>query len=99
MHVVDGSGMQPEYEFDAIRLELELFSPELAEKPFIVAYNKMDLSEAYEKWISFKEHLETHDIHPFCISAMNRQGTQDIVGAAYELLQKEREKKKDVQGY
>lgn len=99
MHVVDGSAMQPEYEFDAVRLELELFSPGLADKPFIVAYNKMDLPEAYEKWVSFKEHLETRDIHPFCISAINRQGTHDIACAAYELLQKELEKKKNTQGY
>lgn len=97
MHVVDGSGSQPEYEFDAIRLELELFSPELNEKPYIVAYNKMDLPEAYEKWISFKEHLESSGIHPFCISAMNRQGTHDVVCAAYELQRKELEKKKDIQ--
>ncbi|EYU43918.1 hypothetical protein MIMGU_mgv1a022004mg, partial [Erythranthe guttata] len=35
VHIVDGSSQQPEYEFDAIRLELELFSPELSEKPYI----------------------------------------------------------------
>ncbi|XP_020271968.1 LOW QUALITY PROTEIN: probable GTP-binding protein OBGC1, chloroplastic, partial [Asparagus officinalis] len=97
VHVVDGSAMQPEYEFDAVRLELELFSPGLAEKPFIVAYNKMDLPDANEKWVSFKEHVKTRDIHPFCISAINRQGTHDIVRAAYELLQKELEKKKNTQ--
>lgn len=99
MHVVDGSALQPEYEFDAVRLELELFSPELAEKPYIVAYNKMDLPEASERWISFKEYLESHGTRPFCMSAMNRQGTHDVVCAAYELLQKEREIKKDIQGY
>ncbi|GFZ14030.1 GTP1/OBG family protein [Actinidia rufa] len=43
VHVVDGSSQQPEYEFDAVRLELELFSPEHAEKPYLVAYSKMDL--------------------------------------------------------
>ncbi|XP_008778459.1 GTP-binding protein OBGC, chloroplastic [Phoenix dactylifera] len=94
VHVVDGSGQQPEYEFDAVRLELELFSPELAEKPYIVVYNKMDLPEAYERWNLFEEHLQACGIHPFCISAMNRQGTHDVVHAAYELLQKEREARK-----
>ncbi|KAG0501119.1 hypothetical protein HPP92_001191 [Vanilla planifolia] len=58
VHVIDGSSEQPEYEFDAVRLELELFSPELSEKPYVVAYNKMDLLEAYEKWDSFKEYLQ-----------------------------------------
>ncbi|CAL9759992.1 unnamed protein product [Musa acuminata subsp. burmannicoides] len=95
VHVVDGSGLQPEYEFDAVRLELELFSPGLAEKPYIVVYNKMDLPEAYESWDSFKERLQARGIQPFCSSAMNRQGTHDIVVAAYELLREERKSKRE----
>ncbi|KAK1278925.1 hypothetical protein QJS04_geneDACA003310 [Acorus gramineus] len=86
--VVDGSGQQPDYEFDAVCLELELFSPELAEKPYIVAYNKMDLPEATEKWESFEEKLVSRGIRPFCISAANRQGTHELICAAYELLRK-----------
>ncbi|OVA11836.1 GTP binding domain [Macleaya cordata] len=99
VHVVDGSGEQPEYEFDAVRLELELFNPELSTKPFIVAYNKMDLPEAYEKWISFKENLEARGIRPFCMSAVNRQGTQEVVSAAYEVLQKKLEANKEPKGW
>ncbi|KAK1294612.1 hypothetical protein QJS10_CPA16g01467 [Acorus calamus] len=86
--VVDGSGQQPDYKFDAVCLELELFSPELAEKPYIVAYNKMDLPEATEKWESFEEKLVSRGIRPFCISAANRQGTHELICAAYELLRK-----------
>ncbi|XP_020595144.1 probable GTP-binding protein OBGC1, chloroplastic [Phalaenopsis equestris] len=93
VHVVDGSSQQPDYEFDAIRLELELFSPSLSEKPYIVAFNKMDLPEACEKWDSFKEYLQTRGIEPLCISAMHRQGTRDVVSAASALLLKEMAKK------
>lgn len=50
MHVVDGSAQQPEYEFEAVRLELELFSPSLVDKPYVVVYNKMDLPEASDRW-------------------------------------------------
>lgn len=98
MHVVDGSSQQPDYEFDAVRLELELFSPSLSEKPYIVAFNKMDLPDACEKWDSFKEYLQARGIEPFCISAMHRQGTRDVVSAASALLQKEMAKK-PVEGY
>ena len=77
--MVDGSSEQPELEFDAVRLELELFSPELAEKPFIVAYNKMDLPEAYERWPSFKERLEAGGIQTFCMSAVKREGTYQVI--------------------
>lgn len=99
MHVVDGAGQQPEYEFDAVRLELELFSPELAQKPYIVVFNKMDLTEAYESWVSFEENMKSHGIFPVCISAINRQGTQDVVCAAYELLQKLKTTKQDAEGW
>lgn len=98
IHVVDGSSQQPELEFDAVHLELELFSPELAEKPYIVAYNKMDLPEAYENWSSFKERLQARGIEPFCMSAVTGEGTHEVICAAYELLQKSKETNKELEG-
>ncbi|KAH7573611.1 hypothetical protein ACOSQ2_007673 [Xanthoceras sorbifolium] len=97
VHVIDGSSEQPEYEFDAFRLELELFNPELAEKPFIVAYNKMDLPDAYEKWPLFKERLQARGIEPFCMSAVKREGTHEVICTAYELLRKHKEAKKELE--
>jgi len=32
-----------------------MLSPELPEKTYLVASNKMDLLEAYENWLLFKE--------------------------------------------
>lgn len=88
MHIVDGSSLQPEYEFDAVRLELEMFSPELAEKPYLVVYNKMDLPETSGKWPSFREALRARGFEPFCMSAVTRNGTQEVTNAAYELVRK-----------
>lgn len=96
--MVDGSGPQPEYEFDAVRLELELFSPELAEKPYLVAYNKMDLPEAYENWPAFKEKLQARGIEPFCMSAVKREGTHEVISAAYQLLRENEEANREFQG-
>lgn len=98
VHVVDGSSQQPEFEFDAVRLELEMFSPELAEKPYVVAYNKMDLPEAYENWQLFKEKLEARGIETFCMSAVKREGTHEVICAAHKLLQKSKEANKGSQG-
>ncbi|XP_028122434.1 GTP-binding protein OBGC, chloroplastic-like isoform X1 [Camellia sinensis] len=95
VHVVDGSSQQPEYEFDAVRLELELFNPELAEKPYLVAYNKMDLLEASERWVSFKENLQARGIEPFCMSAVMREATHEVTCAAYELVRKRMEDNKE----
>lgn len=99
IHVVDGSSPQPDLEFDAVRLELKLFNPELAEKPFIVAYNKMDLPEAYENWESFKEKLQSEGITPFCMSAVKREGTHEVICAAYELWRKNKEDREEYEGY
>lgn len=95
MHVVDGSLEQPEYEFDAVCLELEMFSPEIAEKAYIVVFNKMDLPEAYEKWPSFRERLKARGIEPYCMSAVTRDGTQDVIYSAYELVRKNKEAKEE----
>ncbi|KAI4345454.1 hypothetical protein L6164_012577 [Bauhinia variegata] len=91
VHVVDGSAPQPELEFDAVRLELELFSPEIAEKPYIVAFNKMDLPEARENWPSFKERLQSLGVITFCMSAAKSEGTHEAICAAYELLRESKE--------
>ncbi|KAF8017265.1 hypothetical protein BT93_H2454 [Corymbia citriodora subsp. variegata] len=99
VHVVDGSSEQPELEFDAVRLELELFSPELAEKPYVVAFNKMDLPEAYERWPSFKERLEARGIQTFCMSAVKREGTYQVISGAYDILQKHKEAKSSFEGW
>lgn len=75
-----------------------MFSPELAEKPFLVAYNKMDLPEARENWESFRERLRADRIEPFCMSAMKREGTHEVICAAYELFRKGREAYKAKEG-
>ncbi|KAL9237679.1 hypothetical protein vseg_012199 [Gypsophila vaccaria] len=99
VHVVDGSSGQPELEFDAIRLELELFNPELSEKPYLVAFNKMDLPEASERWETFKEHLLERGVQPFCMSAITNQGTREVACAAFDLVQKIKEANKGVEGW
>lgn len=93
--MVDGSSPQPEYEYEAVRLELEMFSPELAEKPFLVAYNKMDLPDAYENWKTFRDSLRSRGIEPFCMSAVKREGTHEVICAAYELVRRKREAAKE----
>lgn len=91
VHVVDGTSQQPEYEFEAVRLELEMFNPELSEKPYLVAFNKMDIPEVSEKWAYFRDSLHSRGIEPFCMSAVKREGTHEVISAAYELVRKLKE--------
>ena len=50
IHVLDGLSSQPILDFAQINTELALFDPRLAEKPQVVAFNKMDLPEVQERW-------------------------------------------------
>lgn len=58
----------------------------------------MDLPEAYEKWPSFKERLQSRGITTFCMSAANREGTREVICAAYELLRRNKESEVEWQG-
>ncbi len=82
--------MQAVQEYEAVRLELELFNPALAYKPFVVAYNKMDIPEAAEQWLTFKETLKSQGVDAFSMSAATKEGTMDVIVAAYQLLQSQK---------
>lgn len=90
--MVDGTCEQAVQEYEAVRLELELFNPALAEKPYVVAYNKMDIQEAADRWPSFQETLQLQGVQSFCMSAATQQGTMPVVWAAYELLQNQKKR-------
>lgn len=77
---------------------MELFSPEIAEKPYIVAFNKMDLPDAYEQWPSFKESLQSRGIEVFCMSAVKGEGTHEVISTAYQLLRKSKVTKEEFKG-
>lgn len=47
----------------------------------------MDLPEARENWPTFKKKLQDQGIEPFCMSAVQREGTHEVICAAYERLQ------------
>ena len=93
---MDGTCPQAVEEYEAIRLELQLFKPELTLKPFVVAYNKMDTQEAADQWPLFHEALEKKGVKAFCMSAATQQGTMPVVWAAFELLQSQ--KKASIEG-
>jgi GTP-binding protein len=57
IHVLDGLAEDPLLDFTQINSELALFDPALADKPQIVAFNKMDLDDAQVHWELLKEEL------------------------------------------
>ncbi|MDK2799416.1 MAG: GTPase [Clostridiales bacterium] len=82
IHVVDVSGIEgrdPVADFDTINKELKEYNPELAEKPQIVAANKIDLSGAEELFKNFKKVIEERGYKVFGISAATNKGIRDLM--------------------
>ena len=89
VHVVDVSGSEgrdPVADFDAINEELRQYSPELSERPQIVAANKVDIMEEPENLERLRAHVEAKGFTLLEISAAAHQGTRQLVGKAAEML-------------
>ena len=90
VHVVDVSGSggrDPVGDFDAINAELKQYSPDLAERPQIVAANKVDIlppdSDNLER---LRSHVEALGYTLLEISAAAHQGTRELVKKTAEML-------------
>ena len=94
IHVVDVSGCEgrdPKEDFDKINAELEAYSPRILRKPQIVAANKIDQLddlEEDEKYLEFKEYVESKGYQVFPMSAPLNMGVKEVLAAALLELQK-----------
>ncbi len=89
VHLVDVSGSEgrdPKEDFALIQKELFNFSPDLAERPQIVAANKCDMA-APEQIEDFKAFIQQQGYAFFEISAATTAGTQELVEAISRRLQ------------
>lgn len=89
VHVIDMSGMEgrdPYEDYVTINEELEQYNLRLTERPQIIVANKMDMPDSEENLQQFKEKLE-EDAPIFPISAVTRQGLDDLIFAIADLLE------------
>jgi GTP-binding protein len=86
IHLLDGASQDPLEDFDAINTELSAFSDELADKPQIVAFNKIDLPQARELWPLVRDALEGRGHEVLAISGLAREGTRELVNRAAQRL-------------
>ena len=89
VHVVDVSGSEgrdPVADFDAINAELKQYSPDLAERPQIVAANKVDILEDPSNLERLRSHVESLGYTLYEISAAAHQGTRELVKKVAEML-------------
>jgi len=68
VHVVDGAGRDPAWDYDVIREELRAHDQALLDKPMLVAFNKVDLPAAAEAWPAFSRARKAEGIEVIAIS-------------------------------
>ncbi len=87
IHLLDGMAEDPLLDFAQINSELALFDPDLAEKPQIVVFNKMDLPEVAERWPAIQKELKKRGHTAFSISAVAQTGVRELMYTALQTLQ------------
>ena len=80
VHIVDGSGRDPGWDFDVIREELRAHDPALIDKPTLVVFNKMDRPAAVDAWPAFRHARDLDGSTVEAISAATGEGL-DILRA------------------
>jgi GTPase len=94
IHVIDGASYErePWQSLEAINQELSEYDEHLSTRPQILAFNKVDLPEAQERWEAFKAQAEAAGYAVFAISAAAHQGTRELIQyAAFRLQELQRE--------
>lgn len=87
IHVIDGSAADPLSDYSQTNNELALFDPDLMKKPMIVVINKVDLPEVQARMTDIKAAFAGHGVEIAPVSAMTRQGLNEVLWKAYEILQ------------
>ena len=88
-HVVDmggSEGRNPLEDYEIIKNELSLYDETLKNKPSIIIANKMDLENAKDNLAKFEEKYPNEKI--FEISALNKEGLNDLIDYLQDLVEK-----------
>jgi len=90
IHLLDGMAETPISDYIQINSELALFDPHLADKPQIVAFNKMDIPEVQERWPKVESELKRLGLvgedQPLGISAATGLNVRQLLLWAAERL-------------
>lgn len=89
LHVVDVAavdGRDPVSDFETINAELKQYNPKLAERPQIVAANKVDLPQGQENLENFRKVVEEKGYRVFPISAATNSGVKELMQQVASML-------------
>lgn len=91
--VIDASGLEgraPTDDYRVLVRELEAYAPALAERPRMIALNKIDLAEAREALSGLSDALRGLGERVFAVSAATHEGVGDLILACAGLIEDER---------
>jgi len=86
IHLLDGSAEDPVADFHQINTELALFDDALADKPQVVAVNKLDLPQAQEYWPLIQAEMKKLGYDAMAISALTHDNVRAVLNRAVQLL-------------
>ncbi len=86
VHLLDGLSPNPADDYEAINRELALYSPTLAQKPQIVALNKLDLPDVQARYPDVQRALTEKTPRLYAISAATGQGVRELLRAVADRL-------------
>jgi len=87
IHLLDGLAEDPVLDYAQINSELALFDPDLANKPQVVAVNKIDLPDVQARLPEIEARLKAHGVkEPLAISAVAGTNVRTVLYQAAKLL-------------
>jgi GTP-binding protein len=86
IHLLDGLSEDPLLDLAQINSELALFDPALAEKPQVVAFNKIDLPDVAARWPEVEAGLKKRGYDSLAVSALAGTNVRTLLFRTAKLL-------------
>jgi GTP-binding protein len=88
IHLISGSSESPVEDMVRVNAELALFDPALAQKPQVVALNKIDLPGVQARLDEIRDTLSRAGIKAMYVSAATGQGVPGLMSEAMRVLKR-----------
>lgn len=86
LHLLDGGSPSPVDDMNRLNEELRLYRLSLAQKPQLVAVNKIDLPEVQARLPQIQQVFGSLGLRVFFISAATKQGLPELISTVAELV-------------
>jgi GTPase len=86
IHLIDGTSESPVEDYFKVNNELNLYDPDLAKKPQIVAVNKQDLPQVREKVPKMRQVFSEIKLPVFFVSASTGEGLKELLAEVVRVL-------------